>query len=54
MGYFLFFILFCFLLIKVFVEIFNEIQSLKDRCNVLENVLVGLVEILKGLEDIDK
>ena len=50
MGYFLFFILFCFLLIKVFVEIFNEIQSLKDRCYVLE----VLVEILRGGEDIDK
>lgn len=50
MGYFLFFILFCFLLLKVFNEIFNEIQSLKDRCYVLE----VLVEILRGGEDIDK
>ena len=50
MGYILFFILGCFLLLMVFVEIFNEIQTLKDRCYVLE----VLVEILRGGEDIDK
>ena len=50
MGFILFIILFCFLALMVVVEIYNQIQSLKDRIYVLE----VLVEILRGGEDIDE